>query len=53
MLWVRVLAWQLQAVCKRYNVWAMSICLHGIPGQPGMGGGGVVVGGGGGMSFGL
>ena len=55
MLWVRVLAWQLQAVCKRYNVWTMSIyaCMAYVPGQPGMGGGGVVVGGGGGMSFGL
>ena len=39
MLWVRVAAtvrvhaWQLQVVYKG-NVWTMSICLHGIPGQP-------------------
>ena len=44
-------------VCKRYNVWAMSICLHGIHGQPlgiavGDGGGGIGDGGGG-VDFGL
>ena len=42
---------------QRYNVWVLSICLHGIPGQPlgivvGDGGGGVDDSGGG-VVFGL